>query len=88
MIKTKSGFILRHLADEYMIVPIGEAGQDFHGIIRMNETGAYVWNLLDEGIEYEQLIEKVMEHYEDADSTIVKADVDFFLDSVAVALEK
>ena len=36
MLKTKKGFLLRHLGDEAMVVAIGEASQSFNGVIRLN----------------------------------------------------
>ena len=48
MLKTKKGFLLRRLGDEYMAVAIGEASRHFNGMIRLNETGAFYWKELED----------------------------------------
>ena len=36
--RTNKNFILRGIADEYMLVPINEAAQEFNGILHLTET--------------------------------------------------
>lgn len=42
-IKIKEGFLLRKVAGDHVVVPVGEAGKVFHGMIRLNDTGAFLW---------------------------------------------
>lgn len=86
--KVKEGFILRKLGNEYMVVAVGEASKSFNGMIRMNEAGAFLWDELKQGITREELIQKMMEHYEDLDVDTASADLDEFLETVANAVEK
>ena len=46
--KVKSGFILRKIGSKYMAVPVGERTRDVHGMVALNETGAFIWQLLEE----------------------------------------
>ena len=62
--KIKSDFILRKVADSYVVVPVGKLTLDFNGIINLNETGAFLFELLQKGAEREDLIEKMLEEYE------------------------
>lgn len=87
MIKAKKGFLLRRLGQEYMIVPIGEASKDFNGMIRMNETGAFYWKELENGITEEGLIGKMLERFEDLDEETARRDLKEFLESVEIALD-
>lgn len=87
MIKAKKGFLLRRLGQEYMIVPIGEASKDFNGMIRMNETGAFYWRELENGITEDGLIEKMLERFEDLDEETARRDLKEFLESVEIALD-
>lgn len=41
--KVKSGFSLREVCGEYIIVAQGEENIDFSSIISMNETSAFLW---------------------------------------------
>ena len=87
MVKTKRGFILRRLGQEHMIVPVGEASKGFNGMIRLNETGAFYWKELEQGITEEMLVEKAMERFEDLEQETAQRDIREFLDSIQVALE-
>lgn len=88
MIRAKEGFILRRLGQEYMVVPIGEAGRDFNGMIRMNETGAFYWQELEQGITKEALVDKMLERFEDLDRERACKDLEEFLETIQIALER
>lgn len=61
--KIKEGFLLREVAGNIIVVPVGEETVDFNGIITINETGKFLWELLSEEIEKECLLEKFIEEY-------------------------
>ena len=44
--RLKEGFILHEVGEEHMAVATGEAAKAFNGIIRNNETAAYIFELL------------------------------------------
>lgn len=87
MIKAKKGFLLRRLGDEYMVVAIGEASKNFNGIIRMNETGAFYWKELEQGVTEDDLVAKMMERFTDVTEETARQDVQAFLQSISVALD-
>ena len=76
--KIKKDFILRKVADSYVVVPVGKMTLDFNGIINLNETGAILFGLMQKGIEREELIEKLLEEY-DVSPEKAAADVDSFI---------
>ena len=79
--KIKKDFILRKVADSYVVVPVGKLTLDFNGIINLNETGAFLFGLLQEGAEREDLVEKMLEEY-DVSREKAAADIDIFLQKV------
>jgi len=87
MIKAKKGFLLRRLGDEYMVVAIGEASKNFNGMIRMNETGAFYWKELEQGVTEDDLVAKTMERFTDVTEETARQDVQAFLQSISVALD-
>ena len=87
MIKAKKGFLLRRLGDEYMVVAIGEASKNFNGMIRMNETGAFYWKELEQGVTEDDLVAKTMERFTDVTVETARQDVQAFLQSISVALD-
>jgi len=76
--KIKKDFILRKVADSYVVVPVGKLTLDFNGIINLNETGAFLFGLLQEGAEKEELLRKMLEEY-DVTPEKAAADIDAFL---------
>ena len=37
--KIKEGFMLRNVADNYIVVPVGKASLEFKGLINLNGVG-------------------------------------------------
>lgn len=86
--KTKKGFLLRRMNDEYMVIAIGAASEQFNGMIRLNEAGAFLWKELEQGIDEEALVRKMTERYHGLDAQTARADLEEFLTSIAVAIER
>ena len=79
--KIKDDFVLRKVADSYVVVPVNSLTLDFNGVINLNETGAFLFEQLQKGIEKEELVEKMLDEY---DVTRVKAsaDIDLFINKL------
>ena len=86
--KIKDGYIIKKLGTGYVVVTVGEASKDFNGLIRLNETGAFLWNRILEGIDTkEKLAEAMTEAYEGLNEETAKKDLEEFLANVAFAIE-
>ncbi len=72
--RVKEGFILHNIGDEYMAVATGEAAQSFNGIVRNNETAAYIFELLQQETTEEAVVEAMCERY-DAERCVIEKDV-------------
>lgn len=46
--RARADFILRDLGSQHLLVPTGAATREFHGFVRLNGSGAYLWGLLRE----------------------------------------
>ena len=79
--KIKDDFILRKVADSYVVVPVNKMTLDFNGIINLNETGAFLFELLQKGAERDELVDKMLEEY-DVDREKAEADIDVFIQKV------
>ncbi len=53
--KVKENFLLRQVAGSWLVMPIGQEMLDFNGILTLNETGAFLWQKLQEGATIEEL---------------------------------
>lgn len=62
--KIKDGFVLREVAGKGVVIAIGEASKNFHGMINLNCTGKDIWQGISEGKTVEEIAEKLTEEYE------------------------
>ncbi len=74
--KLKEGFMLKEVAGSYIVVPVGQV--DFTAMITVNETGAFLWELLQEGAELEALCAKMTAEY-DIDRETAMRDIESFI---------
>lgn len=79
--KIKEGFILRNVAGNNVVVPIGQNSVDFNGMISLNDTGAFLFEKMLKEISREELIKAVVEEYEIEEELAAK-DVDDFITKV------
>ena len=87
--KIKEGFIIKKLGIGYIVVTVGNASKVFNGVIRLNETGAFLWKSIQDGADSrEKLIQAMLERYEDLDRETAEKDLDEFLGRVAFAVEE
>lgn len=82
--RLKEGFILHSVGDEHMAVATGEAAKGFNGIVRNNETAAYIFELLQEETTEEAIVKAMCERY-DAKEARIKADVHNLIDKIREA---
>lgn len=61
--KRNADYLLREVADTLVVVPVGAAANDFYGMITLNETGAYLWDLLQSEQTVQSLTEALMDEY-------------------------
>ena len=77
--KIKDGFMLRQVAGQYIVMPLGQKALDFNCAITLNESGAFLWSVLEKGVaEKKQLLNKLLEEY-DVEESIAQQDIDLFL---------
>lgn len=76
--KIQPGFMLRNIADSYVVVPVGDNIVDFSAMITLNETGAFLWNLLTDDLNTEELANALCAEYE-VEYDDAKKDVEEFV---------
>lgn len=80
--KLKSGFVLRKVADTYVVVAVGAEAKKHNVMITLNETGGLLWEKLSEGADKKSLVDAILEVY-DIDEVTASADVDRFIEKVS-----
>lgn len=76
--KIKDGFVLREIAGEDIVVPIGNNIADFNGVIRLNKSAAFLWRALEEDITKNDLIKSLIQEYQ-IDKNLAIKDVEEFI---------
>ena len=82
--KIKDGFVLRNICGEYVVVAIGKQTLDFKGLIKLNETGAFLWEQLQTDRTLEELQTAMLKEY-DIDAATAAADIEAFMQSLTKA---
>lgn len=77
--KIKNGFMVREIAGQWIVVPIGSRVVEFNGIMTLSESGAILWKLLANGAEMDDLVSAILAEY-DIDEKTARADVESFIE--------
>lgn len=77
--KRNEDFLLRDVAGSLVIVPVGAAVTAFPGMITLNATAAFLWELLETEQTVDSLVAGLMDRYE-VDADRARADVLAFLE--------
>lgn len=79
----KKDFTIQKVGASYLAVAVGETSKHFHGMVRLNETGAFLWKLMAEkDCTEEELVDALLEEY-DVAREIAAADVHRIVESLA-----
>lgn len=71
-------FILREVAGETILVPVGSTALKFNGIITLDPVGAAIWKGLEAGKDREAILEAILENFE-VECKVASEDLDAFL---------
>ena len=70
--RINENFLLRDIAGQKVVLPVGEAAEKFNGMIRLNETGIYLWSLLEKETDENALLATMLQDYEIDEETAGK----------------
>lgn len=62
--KIKKGFVMRKVAGSAVVIATGEASKSFHGMVKLNATGADIWQGIADGLDENAIAERITESYE------------------------
>lgn len=79
--KIKDGFVLKSIADSNIVVPLGSNVVDFSSIIKLSDTGAFLWSALECERNIDELVDMMLKEY-DVDSDTALRDVSAFVDTL------
>lgn len=63
--KLKYRFVIREVAGQFVAVAVGRDNEKFNGMVKLNATGAYLMELLNQGdYSREELLSAMLDRYE------------------------
>lgn len=78
MMKIKDDYVLRNVADSWVVLPLAEEMLDFNGMLTLNNSAVLLWRALEQGSDREALATLLTEKYEISRHQAL-ADVDEFI---------
>ena len=75
--RIKDGFLLRETAGKFIVLPLG-GELDLGSLITLNETGAFLWRLMETETTKEALLEALLAEY-DVEKARAEADLEAWL---------
>ena len=82
--KLKKDYVLRQVADTYVVLPLGQATINFNGMLKLNESGALLWKALEAGSDPDGLVKALTAEYTVSEIQ-ARTDVEEFLRKLAQA---
>lgn len=76
--KQNPNFLLREVAGKMVLVPVGNAARLFPGMVTVNATGKFIWELLKQEQTLQSLVAALLERYQ-VDAQQAQADAEAFL---------
>ena len=79
--KLKSGFVTHNVGKTQMMVATGSASAVFHGLVRSNETAAFIINCLKKETTEQEIVDAMLQEY-DAPAEVIARDVHSVLEKL------
>ena len=80
--KLKYDFVINQVAGETVAVSVGNNDGQFNGYIKLNETGAVIFEALKNDTTREEIINTLLEKYPDANKKDVEESVDELIEKL------
>lgn len=76
--RVKGDLLLREVAGQSVLIPVGEISEKLNGMITLNETFRFIWEQFKEPHTIEEVLEKTLEEY-DGDAEVIRQDIQNFV---------
>ncbi|MDD6033436.1 MAG: PqqD family protein [Oscillospiraceae bacterium] len=76
--KATSEVVLREIAGENLLIPVGQTALKIHGMITLSESGLLLWKRLQTECTEDELVEALLTEYQ-VDRETAAADVKAFI---------
>ncbi len=77
--KLKYDFLLSEVADKFVAVPIGDDAENFGSLLKTNDIGAYILNMLKNDVTEEDIVISMVRDYPDDTEEEIREVVSSFI---------
>ena len=79
--KLNGTFTLREVAGEILAIPVGKTALTLNGMIILNPVSKVIWECLEKGAEYEEILKAVTDAFEVPEQE-ARADLNEFIEEL------
>jgi hypothetical protein len=69
---------LRHAAGMYWLLDMRQQGKEYQRPVFLNESGAFLWELLEQGLNRDQIVNRLCQEFDTEPEDVEKDVEDFF----------
>ena len=81
--RLNNDFLIHNTGNGEMLIPVGEETKRFHGVVKLNGTGAEIVHLLEEeDLSMDALLNHFYETYPEDDQNVIKESVTQFVNKL------
>ena len=82
--KFNGNFILKKIGDTFYAVPLGSISKEIKGMIKLNNTAAFIWQKIEDGISSEEIVNTLSNEFK-TDKATAQKDFDEFTSALKEA---
>ena len=77
--KLKYNFVINQVAEQMVAVPVGNDLEGFSGFLKMNDIGAYIFNMLKNDVTVDAIVAAMQKDYPDEAEAEIRETVEGFV---------
>lgn len=80
--RIRDGVVLTKICDEYLLISSKEARPYCPSVTQINDTAAYIWEMLEKGMDTNEMIMAVLSEFELDEDTDIYAMLSEYIDTL------
>lgn len=81
MMKIKGEFVMREVAGEILLIPVGQAALNMNAMITLDPVAALIWEAIGEGDDRASILNRILDRF-DVTEEVASKDLDEFLEQM------
>lgn len=77
--KLKYNFVMNKVADQNVAVAVGDDLANFNGFLKMNDIGAYIFDMLKNDVTEDEIVAAMVKDYKDSTEAEIRETVQGFV---------